>query len=83
VTSSSLIYNEFEARPHFVSENFGQAGYAQLHTDTDREIIEGADDGNEMGVFNHLKQRHRLDNLSACLDEYLRFGLEAGVFLVT
>jgi hypothetical protein len=72
-----------EARPYFVSEHYGDPGYAQLHANSDREITEGADNGNEMGAFNHLLQRHRLANLEACLEEYLRFGMEAGVFLVT
>jgi hypothetical protein len=36
-----------------------------------------------MGAFNFLQQGHRLKNLRSSLDEYLRFGLEAGVFFVT
>lgn len=72
-----------EARPYFVSERYGDPGYAQLHASSDREIAEGADNGNEMGAFNHLLQRHRLANLESCLEEYMRFGMEAGVFLVT
>lgn len=72
-----------QVRPYFVSERYGDPGYAQLHANTDREVAEGAHDGNEMGAFNHLMQRHRLANLESCLEEYLRFGMEAGVFLVT
>jgi hypothetical protein len=36
-----------------------------------------------MGVFNHLQQPQREANLRAALEEYLRFGLEAGLFYVT
>lgn len=72
-----------QVRPYFVSERYGDPGYAQLHANTDREVAEGAHDGNEMGAFNHLMQRHRLANLESCLEEYMRFGMEAGVFLVT
>jgi hypothetical protein len=36
-----------------------------------------------VGAFNFLQQRQRLANLTSRLDEYLRFGLEAGVFFVT
>lgn len=72
-----------EVKPYFTSETFGEPGYAQLHANSDKEIAEGADNGNEMGVFNHLYQKYRLGNLTACFDEYLRFGMEAGVFLVT
>jgi len=70
-------------RPHFTSEKYGDPGYAQLGRHTPPEIFEGADDGAEMGVFNHLQQVHRIKNLKSCLDEYLRFGLKAGVIFVS
>jgi hypothetical protein len=43
----------------------------------------GAEDGSEMGVFSLLQQPQREANLRIALDEYLRFGLEAGIFFVT
>lgn len=67
----------------FTSERYGDPGYAQLHRDVAKEIFEGADTEAEMGAFNHLYQPQRISNLGASLDEYLRFGLEAGIFLVT
>jgi hypothetical protein len=70
-------------RPSFTSEVYGDPGYAQLHRTIAREIFEGADNGAEMGAFNHLFQPQRIADLKSSLDEYLRFGLEAGVFLVT
>jgi hypothetical protein len=36
-----------------------------------------------MGVFGILEQPQREANLKAALEEYLRFGLEAGIFYVT
>jgi hypothetical protein len=36
-----------------------------------------------MGVFCMLQQPQRLKNLQVALEEYLRFGLEAGIFFVT
>jgi hypothetical protein len=36
-----------------------------------------------MGAFMFLAQPQRRANLRAALDEYLRLGLEAGVFPVT
>jgi hypothetical protein len=36
-----------------------------------------------MGAFNHLKGALREANLRQVLREYLRFGLEAGIFYVT
>jgi hypothetical protein len=72
-----------DVEPRFTSEQYGNPGYAQLHRKVDAEIFEGADNGAEMGAFNHLLQAHRISDLKSALDEYLRFGLEAGVFLVT
>lgn len=72
-----------DVEPRFTSDRYGDPGYAQLHRKVDVEIFEGADNGAEMGAFNHLLQAHRISDLKAALDEYLRFGLEAGVFLVT
>ena len=43
-------------------------------------IPTGAEDGGEMGVYHLLQQTQRLANLRTALDEYLRVGLEAGIF---
>ncbi len=69
--------------PSFSSREYGRYDYAQLSLACDQEIRTGAEDGSEMGVFNFLKQPQRETNLRASLDEYLRFGLEAGIFYVT
>jgi hypothetical protein len=68
--------------PRFTSERYGDPGYAQLHRDVAPEIFEGGDNGAEMGAFNHLYQPQRISNLKLSLEEYLRFGLEAGILLV-
>jgi hypothetical protein len=70
-------------KPRFTSDKYGDPAYAQLSLRCPKEISGGAEDGSEMGVFNHLKQPHREANLTVALDEYLRFGLEAGLFYVT
>jgi hypothetical protein len=72
-----------EIRPRFTSKKYGEPGYAQLYKDSPPEVFEGADNGNEMGVFNHLMQATRMNNLRSALVEYTRFGIEAGVFSVT
>jgi phage tail-like protein len=69
--------------PDFTSTVFGDPGYCQLAADCAPEILTGAEDRGEVGAFNFLQQRQRLANLTSRLDEYLRFGLEAGVFFVT
>jgi hypothetical protein len=69
-------------KPRFTSTQYGDPGYAQLHKEVAVEIFEGADDGAEMGAFHSLYQPQRIRNLESSLDEYLRFGLEAGILLV-
>jgi hypothetical protein len=70
-------------QPAFTSHHYGQPGYAQLKLTVPSEITRGADDGAEMGAFHFLQQPQREANLRSSLDEYLRFGLEAGIFYVT
>lgn len=70
-------------RPVFTSSRLADAGYAQLGLTCALEISAGAEDGSEMGAFRHLQQTQRAANLRAVLPDYLRFGLEAGLFFVT
>jgi hypothetical protein len=69
--------------PQFSSLTYGHPGYAQLAAACPVEISAGADDEAEMGAFHFLQQSQRLTHLQSSLNEYLRFGLEAGIFLVT
>jgi hypothetical protein len=70
--------------PVFTSTRYGDPGYAQLYKNVSKEIFEGADNESEMGAFNHLFQPQRINNMKTIINnEYLRFGLEAGIFLVT
>jgi len=68
--------------PAFTSLRFGDAGCCQL-TDRSGLILTGADDGSEIGVFHDIYAPQRLANLNVMLTDYLRFGLEAGVFFAT
>jgi hypothetical protein len=70
-------------RPQFTSLRYGDPGYGQLSRRCAVEIRQGADDEAEMGAFHDLFQPQRETNLRVRLDEYLRFGLEAGIFYVT
>ena len=67
-------------RPSLTSDRYGDAGYCQLSQTCVPEITHGADDQVEMGAFHNLYQPRREANLRAALNEYLRFGLEAGIF---
>jgi hypothetical protein len=81
VAKTDAIKNR--VRPRFTSTRYGEPGYGQLHSECAAEIRQGADDQAEMGAFHHLKQPQRAANLRASLAEYLRAGLEAGLFYVT
>jgi len=69
--------------PQFTSTDLAHPAYLQLAARCPTEITEGAEDEGEMGAFHFLQHGRRVKNLTANLDQYLRFGLEAGTFLVT
>ncbi len=69
--------------PSFKAHNYGSPFYAQLHLGCPEQIRTGAADGSEMGAFSNLKQPQRESNLKIRLQEYLPFGLEAGIIYVT
>jgi hypothetical protein len=73
----------FSFVPLFVSEKYGSSGYAQLYKRNVKVLFEGADNGSEIGAFNQVYQSHRVNNLLATFAEYLPFGLEAGIIIVT
>jgi hypothetical protein len=66
--------------PQFSSLRYGEPAYSQLSRRCPQEIFNGADDESEMGAFHDLFEPQRITNLGVRLDEYLRFGLEAGIF---
>jgi len=68
-----------QTRPHFTSLRYGDPGYCQLQQSTSDKIRRGAHDESEMGVLHGLYQPQRETNLRVRLEEYLRFGLEAGL----
>jgi hypothetical protein len=71
------------AQPQFTSLRYGDPGYAQLRPASGAAVLQGADDEGEIGVMHALYQPQREANLRIRLDEYLRFGLHAGIFYVT
>jgi hypothetical protein len=72
-----------EVEPSFRSTRYGDPAYGQLGPSCANEIKTGAENGAEMGALETLLQPQREADLRSALDEYLRFGLEAGVFHVT
>ena len=72
-----------QQRPRFTATRCGQPGYAQLSALCSDQIRRGGSDESELGAFFHLQQPQREANLRASLQEYLRFGYEAGIFFLT
>ena len=69
--------------PQFTALTYGRPGYGQLSGACPAAISAGAEGEGEMGAFSFLQQPRRLTNLRTSLGEYLRFGLEAGIFHAT
>jgi hypothetical protein len=70
-------------QPRFTSRRFGDPGYCQLSRSCPPEISGGGSDDSEMGAFHAVRAAQREANLRTQLDDYLRFGLEAGIIPVT
>lgn len=66
--------------PRFTALRYGTPAYGQLASSTALEVLQGADDESEMGVFHQLYGAQRVSNLRIRLAEYLRVGLRAGIF---
>jgi hypothetical protein len=73
----------YQIVPRFTSLRYGHPGYCQLHAACPCVIKRGAADEGEMGAFHDLYAPQREAGLRARLDEYLRFGLEAGLFFAS
>lgn len=70
-------------RPRFTSRRYGNPDYCRLAARCPQEIVRGAEDESEMGVFHDLYEPQRLANLRARLDEYTPAGTDAGVVFAT
>jgi hypothetical protein len=75
--------DDARVRPWPASTRYGAPAYAQLPPSTPDAVRRGAGDEGEMGVLHPLLLPLREAHLRTRLDEYLRFGQEAGVFFAT
>lgn len=66
-------------RPVFNSLRYGTPTYCQLSHTCAGEIVRGADDESEMGIFHDLYQPQRTANLHARLEEYTPAGTDVGI----
>lgn len=68
--------------PQFISLRYGSPSYALLSGNCPVAVWRAADEGGQIGVYQLLYETQGIGNLRSRLDEYLPFGLEAGIFLV-
>lgn len=69
--------------PEFAAVLYGEPAYCQLSVACAGEIARGAEDGGEMGAWHLLFYPMREANLRIRLDEYLPFGLQAGLIFMS
>ncbi len=72
---------QLRLRPQFTRNRYGTAGYAQLARTCAPEIVTGADDSSEMGVFHDLFQPQRQANLLARLTDFTPAGMDVGILI--
>lgn len=70
-------------RPVFNSVRYGAPTYCQLSQTCAHEILRGADDESEMGVFHDLYQPQRTANLRARLEEYTAAGADVEIIFLS
>ena len=75
------VYTQMQ--PRYNSITYGDPDYCQLAPDCPLEIAQRAENGTEMGVFNHLFQAQRLANLRARLAEFTPGNMDVGVIFAT
>jgi hypothetical protein len=68
--------------PQFISLSYGSPSYGLLSGDCPVAIWQGADDESQIGAYHLLYEAQGVSNLRRRMDEYLPFGLEAGIFLL-
>jgi len=76
-----LVPETLRVRPSFDSTRYGNPAYCRLACDCATEIVRGADDESEMGVYHDLFQPQREISLQIRLGEYTPAGMDAGIIL--
>ena len=67
--------------PSFVTQRYGDPGYALLSGDTPMAIWNGADNGSQLGVYLQIQETEAVRNVQLRAPEYLPALLESGIFL--
>lgn len=79
VIEAALQEERRRVRPIFDSVRYGTPTYCRLAPACAPEIVRGAEDESEMGVFHHLYQPQRAENLRQRLDEFSPAGADSGI----
>ena len=66
-------------RPRFDSTRYGTPTYCRLAAGCAQEIVRGAEDESEMGVYHDLYQPPRIANLQLRLEEFSPAGTDLGI----
>ncbi|WP_342376220.1 phage tail protein [Myxococcus stipitatus] len=69
-------------KPRFVSTDPHAPGFLLLDPECPPEIRTAAEDGGEPGCWHHLQHGIRLANLRNAIPQFLRFGMEPGIFFL-
>ncbi|MBP6237646.1 MAG: hypothetical protein KA536_15960 [Saprospiraceae bacterium] len=77
------VHENDKEKASFKSMIYGNEYYCMLNEYCSKPVLTGSDDGCEIGVYHELYQQIKLDNLNQRFNEYLRFGMEVGVFFAT
>lgn len=83
LSGDEKIREQLRVRPQFNSTRYGMPTYCQLSQNCAVEIMRGAEDESEMGVFHDLYQPQRLANLKTRLQQFTPAGVNAGVVLAS
>ena len=68
-------------RPTFDSTRYGTPTYCRLASGCAPEIVRGAEDESELGVYHDLYQPQRMANLQQRLEEFSPAGADTGVLV--
>ena len=79
--AAAQLPETLRVRPSFDSTRYGNPAYCRLACDCAIEIVRGADDESEMGVYHDLFQPQREISLQIRLGEYTPAGMDAGIIL--
>jgi hypothetical protein len=63
----------------FASRRYGTEGHARLPLESDPFLLAGAANGEELGAYHAAATGRRLANVRTVLDEYVPYGVAAGV----